>query len=63
MTRKELLKIEDVAGILRTSKFFVYRAVERGEIPAYKIGRLIRFDPAAIEKWIGENNYEPKETS
>lgn len=56
----DLLTIQDVARILRTSRFFIYRKVESGEIPALKVGRLLRFDPAAIEKWLGQNWYEPK---
>lgn len=59
MTR-ELLRIEDVAALLRMSKFWIYRRVESGELPALKLGRALRFDPAAVEKWLGQNGYEPK---
>lgn len=35
---------EEVAGILKITKYTVYEMVKRGELPAYRIGRKIRIE-------------------
>ncbi|MEC1718215.1 helix-turn-helix transcriptional regulator [Schinkia azotoformans] len=48
---RELLKPEEVASILKISKYTVYEMVKRGDLEAIRIGRKMRFDPATIEKF------------
>lgn len=43
-----LWDVKDVARYLRASRSWVYKAAERGEIPAIRVGALLRFDPRAI---------------
>jgi excisionase family DNA binding protein len=45
------LTVEEVAAELRVSKMTVSRLVNRGEIPAIRVGRSIRIDEAAFDRW------------
>lgn len=42
---------EDVAKILKISRFTVYELIKRGELSAYRIGRKVRVEPADLEKY------------
>jgi len=46
------LRASELAKILSTSKMTIYRRVEQGTIPYFRVGRLIRFDPQAVADWI-----------
>lgn len=55
---RDLLKPEEVANILKISKYTVYEMVKRGELQAIRIGRKMRFDPEMIENY--KHGYETK---
>jgi len=42
---------EEVAKILKISKFTVYELIKRGELTAYHIGRKVRVEGADIESY------------
>jgi len=42
---------EDVAKILKISRFTVYELIKRGELTAYRIGRKVRVEPADLEQY------------
>ncbi|KLU64082.1 helix-turn-helix domain protein [Desulfosporosinus acididurans] len=42
---------EEVAKILKISKFTVYEIIKRGELKAYHIGRKVRVEGADIESY------------
>ncbi len=46
------LGASQLAKILSTSKMSIYRLVERGAIPYFRVGGLIRFDPQATADWL-----------
>jgi excisionase family DNA binding protein len=48
----EFMTVEEVAHLLRVTKKTIYRLLERGDIPAVKVGRSWRFDKAAINEWV-----------
>lgn len=52
---QDLLKPEEVAGILKISKYTVYEMVKRGDLQAIRIGRKMRFDPEEIERFKNGN--------
>jgi excisionase family DNA binding protein len=54
-----LLDIDGLARRLGTSPRFVRRLVEERRIPYLKIGRLVRFDAAEVERWISSSRVEP----
>lgn len=47
------LNVDEVANLLGISKASVYQYVRRGNIPAFHIGRSLRFDKKAIESLRG----------
>jgi excisionase family DNA binding protein len=46
------LRASELAMILSTSKMTIYRLVEQGAIPHFRLGGLIRFDPQAVADWL-----------
>lgn len=51
-----LMTVPELAALLRRTKGAVYQMIARAQIPAECIvragGRVIRFDPAAVDLWI-----------
>jgi len=57
-TARVKLTLPNLAQLLQLSKSKVYKLVERGEIPHYRIGSSIRFDPDEIRVWL-ERHHRP----
>ena len=53
-TLPRLLDITELAERLGTSQRHVRRLIADKRIPFFKVGRLIRFDPDEIMKWLDE---------
>jgi excisionase family DNA binding protein len=50
-----LLRAREVAAMLNLSSAHrVYDLARRGMIPSVRIGRLLRFDPEALQTWIAQ---------
>jgi len=47
-----LLSVREVAEWLSISTPWVYKAVERGDLPYLRIGQAIRFDPEEIKRYL-----------
>lgn len=47
-----LLSIAEVALLLKLSAKSVHRLVARGSLPCYRIGRLLRFAPGDVFRWL-----------
>ena len=58
----ELMTINEVASYLRVNKKTVYRLLDRGDIPARKVGHQWRFDKASIDEWLSQKPPEIKGT-
>lgn len=50
-----LMTIEEVASYLRLSKDTVYRMVQKGKIPASKVGMQWRFRRSDLDLWLDKN--------
>jgi excisionase family DNA binding protein len=48
----QLLTIDQLAGRLGITVRHVRRLVAEKRVPYYKVGRLVRFDPAEITTWL-----------
>jgi excisionase family DNA binding protein len=47
-----LLKVWEVAWLLRISRNLAYQLVAKGELPAVRLGRVIRVPRYGLEVWI-----------
>lgn len=56
---EKLLTPKDLAAYLQKSKSWVYAACERGELPATRIGRDLRFRRAEIDRWLAAKTQRP----
>jgi excisionase family DNA binding protein len=48
----EILTLDEVALYLKAGKRTVYRLVQQGEIPGFKLGGTWRFRRAELDRWI-----------
>jgi excisionase family DNA binding protein len=53
--KENMIDVEALAARLGVSRSLIYKMVEANEIPHYRIGAAIRFDPEDIEKWLGQS--------
>ncbi|WP_067931240.1 helix-turn-helix domain-containing protein [Alicyclobacillus kakegawensis] len=49
-----LLTVPQVADMLAVPEHAVYRMAREKLIPVIRIGRLLRFDPEALQKWMAQ---------
>ena len=47
-----LLTVSEAARVLRISRNLAYELVARGELPAVRLGRIIRVPRFGLESWI-----------
>lgn len=46
------LSVQEIAQYLGVSKETVYRWLEKGKIPAHRVGKLWKFKTAEVDEWI-----------
>jgi excisionase family DNA binding protein len=44
--------VEDIADHLKVSKETVYRWLEKGKIPAHRVGKQWRFKASEVDEWV-----------
>jgi excisionase family DNA binding protein len=52
---KEFLTTKDVAGMMKVSERTVKTWLKSGDLPAFKIGNVVRIERKALEKFLEEN--------
>ena len=52
MTTEKWLSVEEIADHLGISKETVYRWLEKGKIPAHRVGKLWKFRPSEVDEWV-----------
>lgn len=62
-SRKEALNVEEVSELLGVSKQHIYEMVADGSIPAFHVGRSIRFDPQELAGWLQKSKPPTKQGS
>jgi excisionase family DNA binding protein len=50
--RQRALKVSEVADLLQVSPMTIYRAAKEGNLPSFKVGSSLRFDPKAVIAWL-----------
>jgi len=56
---RRLVDIRVVASQLNVAPDTIYTMVSQRRIPFVKVGRLLKFDPKAINEWIVKNSVMP----
>jgi excisionase family DNA binding protein len=56
-----LWTVTDVCRFLNVSKRWVHERTRRHDIPCYRFGPLLRFDPEEIANWVAKNHHLPEE--
>ena len=51
-TAPELLTVNELRGVLKVSRGTVYKLVNRGELPAVRVGERLRFRPADVDRYL-----------
>lgn len=52
MTDDRWLSVDEIAVYLGISKETVYRWLDRGSIPAHRVGKLWKFKPLEVDAWV-----------
>ena len=50
--RRGGIKVSDVATILGVGDKHIYRMAARGQLPSFRVGGAVRFDPQEVAKWL-----------
>jgi excisionase family DNA binding protein len=50
-----MMTVQDVRKKLGIGQATAYRLVYRGDIPAYKVGRVLRIDPRDVDSYLARN--------
>ncbi len=53
--RVRYLTVAEVAEVMRLSRMTVYRFVQRGDLPAVRVGRSYRVPADALERFLAEH--------
>lgn len=48
----EVLNLEEACKYLRIAKPTLYKYIRKGQIPAFKMGRVWRFHKESLEQWV-----------
>ena len=49
---EKCISLSEVAEYLGVAEVTIYRWLEKGKIPAHKIGKQWRFKPSMIDEWV-----------
>ena len=52
---------DEVAEYLTVTRSMVYKLSKNGEIPCYRFGRCVRFDPERVKEWVKTCEVKPFE--
>jgi excisionase family DNA binding protein len=61
--RPTIMTVEEVAKYLRVHTMTIYRLIQRGDLPALRVGRGWRFKKDQIERWLLDhetNSHHPQ---
>ena len=63
MRNEEVLKLKDVAALLKVGEKTVYSMAQTGELPAFKVRGQWRFSRKDIDAWIEQQKNTTKDSS
>ncbi len=60
---QRLWTVEDLCQFLSVSKRWVHERTRRSEIPCYRFGTMLRFEPQEIAVWAAKYHHSPGASS
>ena len=60
---KQVMTVKEIAEFLDVHPMTIYKYVQDGRIPAFKIGASWRIRRDSIKKWMDDNEHKIKEVS
>ena len=63
MSNEEVLKLKDVAALLKVGEKTVYSMAQAGELPAFKVRGQWRFSRKDIDSWIEQQKRTTRDFS
>ena len=63
MDEEQLLRVPEVASILRVTPERVYQLARDGFLPAIRLGRQVRVHPEELDRWLREGGQPLVESS
>ena len=51
-SREEALNVRQMAELLKVSERHIYELAANGSLPAFRVGKAIRFDPHDVADWL-----------
>ncbi len=52
---EEFLTVEQIQDLLQVGRTFAYSLIRSGELPSYRVGRLLRVRRQDVERWLEQN--------
>ena len=59
MENEDIVDVKEASEYLKIKKSTLYKYVNEGIIPGFKVGNLWRFKKTVLDKWIEQNMQEP----
>ena len=57
-TQERMYKVEDVQRRLGVGRATAYKLISSGEIPSYRVGRVLRVKPEDVDSFLARNRRE-----
>ncbi len=58
-TRRKAMTVREVADILNLSEREIYKLAASNQIPHFRVGSSVRFDPASVLTWLEARTLSP----
>jgi excisionase family DNA binding protein len=58
-----MLTVKEAAAVVRLTQWAIYRAIQRGELTAYKPGGRLRIYESDLEAWLQSTRVRPSDRS
>jgi excisionase family DNA binding protein len=59
MLQRKYLTVKEVSQYIGVATDTIYTMVNQRRIPYVKVGRLVKFDQAALDAWLKQNTVMP----
>ena len=56
---ESLLTAREASQVLHINRYLIYRLVRDGDLPAIRVGRMVRFRPEDLREWIEKHRMIP----